>query len=849
MTAIHTPLMQQYLRIKADYPDMLLFFRMGDFYELFFDDAKRAAAKLNLTLTHRGQSAGQPIPMAGVPYHAADNYLSRLLKQGESVAICEQIGDPAASKGIMERQVARILTPGTLTDDVFMEPKQDAVLLTIYQHQERFGLAWVYLSAARFHVLEVNDLDALHAELIRLQPAEILVQANQSLPLLADYQAVHERPEWEFDPHHSETRLKQQFKGLADFTQAQKKVLYPAAGALLAYLATTQRQSLPHLTQLTLENRDHTLQLDAATQRHLELFTNYAGERKNTLLSILDTTVTALGSRLLKQWLAHPLRDHALLNDRQQAITSLLSTQLFSTLHPQLSQTADLERIASRIALLSAKPRCLDQLRKTLQHLPVIQNTLRDHLKQTTQPTRLHTLCGHISPEEVLCQHLEKALALEPPANLRDGNVIAAGFDTELDTLRDLQTNAANIIIELEQQEKEKTKLSSLKIGYNQIQGYYFELSKTQAVNAPPYFERKQTLKQAERYTTPELKQFETNILSAQSRATLREKQLYEELLAFLQPALAIFIQIARSLAELDVLAALAERAQSLQWCCPVFSNTPGIHIVKGRHPVIEYIKKSDFVANDFHVTTAHSLGLITGPNMGGKSTYMRQNALIVLLAHIGSYVPASNVTLGPIDRIFTRIGASDDLAQGRSTFMVEMMETAAILHHATSQSLVLIDEIGRGTSTHDGMALAEATCIYLATTLKAFTLFSTHYFELTQLSTQYTMIQNFHMDATFANDKLVFLYQIKAGPTARSYGLEVAALAGLPAPVLALARARLQSLVTAVEPLPTSTDPIKETPLESMLRNIVPDQLSAREALNLVYELKKKIDVVRQRP
>lgn len=840
MSAIHTPLMQQYLRIKADYPDMLLFFRMGDFYELFFEDAKKAASLLDLTLTHRGQSAGKPIPMAGIPHHAAESYLAKLLKQGESIAICEQVGE-SNIKGLMAREVTRILTPGTVTDEAFIEPKQDPTLLCMVSHGSYFGLAWVNLSASRFHVLEVENEITLKAALARLQPSEILIQEEEKLDI-SHATCIKKRPVWEFDPTHNEKKLRQQFQQLPPLTPLQKKLFYPAAGALLAYLAITQRQTLPHLTEFTIENRKETLHLDSATQKHLEIISNQSGEKKHTLLSVLDTTTTALGGRMMKHWLLNPLRCHETLVTRHETIQTLLSDQSFILIREQLKQTADIERIAARVALYSAKPRCLAQLRDTLSYLPTIRATLTPYL---VSKTRFRNLYDLIVPQPDILNQLQKAIVENPPPIFKEGQVIAPGYDADLDELRLLQTNANQIMIDLELKEKNQSQLNSLKIGYNQVQGYYFEVSKAQSEKVPPHFERKQTLKQAERYTTSELRAFEEKVLSAQSKAYAREKKLYENLLQALHPFLQAFINIARGLAELDVLCALAERAQALHWCRPSFSETPCITIEQGRHPVIEAIKKTEFVSNDLTLSSENKLSLITGPNMGGKSTYMRQNALIILLAHIGSYVPAKHTMLGPIDSIFTRIGANDDLTQGHSTFMVEMMETATILKSATPHSLVLIDEIGRGTSTHDGMALAEATCIYLANTLKAFTLFSTHYFELTKLSESYPEIKNYHLEATFKNHQLIFLYQVKPGPTERSYGLEVAAIAGLPKEVLKLAHERLASLQKnepASITLPSCAIKPSPSPIEQRLFELSIDDLTARQALALVYELHQEM-------
>ncbi len=782
-------MMQQYLRIKSEHPDMLLLYRMGDFYELFFEDAKHAALLLDLTLTHRGQSAGTPIPMAGVPYHAVENYLARLVKKGQSVAICEQIGDPATSKGPVERKVVRIITPGTLTDDALLDAKRDNILLAIYQKRHQFGLAWVDLSGARFHLLEVPDEDQLLAEIARLQPAEILLQASFTQHSLGELSTIKTRPEWDFDLARAKQLLAQQFNvsdlhafGVQNYPQA-----FPAAGCLLAYLQITQRQALPHLTTISLEQSHDYLQLDAATQRHLELFNNPQGNRDNSLLACIDHTASAMGSRLLKRWLGRPLRQHKILQLRQQAVMELMTNQSPDTLYPILRQAGDIERIASRIALKSARPRDLLQLSQTLSLLPEIHTLLSTH--QTCLMTTLH---HELTPLPTLQALLDSALVENPPMLIRDGGVIAKGFDEELDELRELSENATDKLMALEHAERQRTGLSTLKFGYNRVQGYYIELSRTQAEKVPLNYQRKQTLKNVERYITPELKLFEDTVLSAQSKALAREKWLYECLLDELHHSIAQVTQVAQAIAQLDVLSNFAERASTLNWRCPELVHTPGIMIQAGRHPVIEHILQEKFIANNLELQPEQQVLLITGPNMGGKSTYMRQNALIILLAHIGSFVPAEQVRLGPIDKIFTRIGASDDLASGRSTFMVEMTETAHILRQATAESLVLIDEIGRGTSTHDGMALAYACCAYLANTVKAYTLFSTHYFELTALPDKYPCIRNVHLAAKLTQGKIAFLYHVEPGHASRSYGLEVAALAGIPQDVLNLANQQL---------------------------------------------------------
>ncbi|WP_133127196.1 DNA mismatch repair protein MutS [Legionella nagasakiensis] len=836
MLSSHTPMMQQYLRIKADYPDMLLFYRMGDFYELFFDDAKHAAQLLDLTLTHRGQSAGKPIPMAGVPYHAVENYLARLIKRGESVAICEQVGDPSQSRGPVERQVTRIITPGTITDEALLEAKCDNLLLAIHQDKKQFGLAWTDLSSGRFHLLQAANSSQLQSELARLKPAEILIQEPLPFDKLNEQYTIKIRPSWDFDRQHARELLCQQFavQNLDAFGEKEYPLAIPAAGCLLAYLQITQRQALPHLKTVTLEHNQHYLQLDAATQRHLELFEHSHGHHNHSLFSLLDHTASAMGSRLLKRWLGRPLRHHQLIRHRQQAIKELIRKKQDSHLHELLRQICDVERITSRIALNSARPRDLIQLRQTLRLLPEISNAI-----SSNESDLILTLSKQLTSLPALHDLLAAALVENPPMLIRDGGVIAPGFDEELDELRELSEHASEALLKLEQKEKHHSGLPSLKFGYNRVHGYYIELPRTQAEKAPPYYQRKQTLKNVERYITPELKTFEEKVLSAQSKALTREKWLYETLLQEIHQYLQTLMQIAQGLAELDVLCTLAERAQSLNWHCPELSDQPGIEIQGGRHPVIEQILQERFIANHLTLHSTCHILVITGPNMGGKSTYMRQNALIILLAHIGSYVPAQQVRLGPIDRIFTRIGASDDLASGRSTFMVEMTETAYILRHATSQSLVLIDEIGRGTSTHDGMALAYACCAHLASKVKAYTLFSTHYLELIKLADEFSCIRNVQLRAALTESGITFLYQVEEGHASRSYGLEVAALAGIPEEVLTLANHHLQqaqetSTTPFTPPLPNSTSPIL-----TVLANIDVDTLSPRAALEFIYHLK----------
>ncbi len=825
-------MIQHYLSVKAEHPDRLLLYRMGDFYELFFEDAKRAATLLDLTLTHRGQSAGAPIPMAGVPYHAVDTYIARLLKKNESVAICEQIGE-ASAKGPMERKVTRILTPGTVTDEALLEAKQDNLLIALLHVKKTIGLAGVELSTGRFFLLELHTEAELEAELLRLKPAEILIKQGTTLQSTAPFLS-QERPAWDFDLNRAKVRLRQQFQvtDLHAFGEQEYLAALGAAGALLAYLELTARSALPHLTTLTLEKQENYLHLDASTQRHLELFENHRGTTEYTLIELLDKTATAMGSRLLKRWLAKPIRDLASLIQRQDAIDALIDKKEAITHYELLKQTGDVERILTRIALKSARPRDLVQLRQTLAVIPEIHRSLTSYT-----PSLLQEIRNELIPQPELVELLTSAIIENPPVLIRDGGVIATGFDEELDELRALSQNAMQELEKLEQAEKIKTGLSSLKFGFNRVHGFYIELSKGQSTQAslPAYYQRKQTLKSSERYTTPELKSFEERVLSAEAKALLREKWLYEHLLEALVNSMKPLIMLAKGLAHLDVLNTLAERAETLNWTRPTLTQTPGIHIQQGRHPIIETLKPH-FIANDLFLKPQEHTRLITGPNMGGKSTYMRQTALLVLLAYIGSYIPAQHAHIGPIDHIFTRIGANDDLALNRSTFMVEMTEMAYILRQATQQSLVLIDEIGRGTSTYDGMALAHACCVHLATQIQAYTLFSTHYFELTQLPEQYPCIKNFHLEATVHEGQLIFLYHVIEGAAKQSYGLEVATLAGIPQAVILAAQHYLKQVPEAHLPPPVSDAP--QDKLKEAIKATHPDTLSARDALSHLYQL-----------
>ncbi len=839
-----TPMMQQYLRIKADYPQTLLFYRMGDFYELFYDDATQAARILDITLTARGQSQGKPIPMAGVPFHAAESYIAKLLRQGLSIAICEQIGDPKTSVGPVERQVVRVLTPGTVSDAAFLEENRDNLLAAVHQQQDRFGIATLDMSSGRFLLQEVEGSEALQSELERLKPTELLISDDSRLSLNAT--GLRRRAPWEFELETALRLLTQQMQthDLAGFDCLDMPVALAAAGGLLHYAKETQRTQLPHIRAIHVERREDSIILDAATRKNLELTQNLTGGTENTLASVMDRTATAMGSRLLKRFIHRPLRQHAILRARQSAIQSLLADRHYLSFARLFQQVGDLERILSRVALRSARPRDLIGLRNTLAMLPEIQH----ELKFAIAP-RLQQLAESIKEFPDLFALLQKAIVENPPVTIRDGGVIARGYDAELDELLALSEDAGQFLMEMEEREKNRTGLSTLKVGYNRVHGFYIEISRLQATTVPADYIRRQTLKNAERFITPELKAFEDKALSSREKALAREKQLYDELLTHILVELNPLQISAAALAELDVLNNLAERADTLGLTCPEFTTQSMLHIEAGRHLVVETVLTHPFVPNDIHLTPQHRMLMITGPNMGGKSTYMRQIALIVLLAHIGSFVPAQSAQLGTVDRIFTRIGAADDLASGRSTFMVEMTETATILHNATPQSLVLMDEIGRGTSTFDGLSLAFACAEHLAKTTHAFTLFATHYFELTALSDEIPTIQNVHFAATEHGDKIVFLHTVKPGPANQSYGIQVAQLAGVPRPVIQMAKQKLRELEKQARMIPPASPQFdlfataEDHPVITQLKKLNPDALSPREALSLLFELKEQCD------
>ena len=850
-----TPMMRQYLGIKAEYPDTLVFYRMGDFYELFFDDAKRAAELLGITLTARGSSGDQPVPMAGVPYHSAEGYLAKLLSYGESVAICEQTGDPATSKGPVERQIVRVLTPGTVTDEAILDDRKSCLLVALCSDGDRHGVASIDLAVGTIVVTEFESETVLQAELARLSPSELLIsEVTDGVNRLADLQqhyTVRERPVWHFDNTTAQEQLCEQFgtRDLQGFGCENLKLATSAAGCVLQYVRETHRGTPPHLEGITTESQSDAVTLDAATRRNLELDSSISGQPGATLKAILDKTCTSMGSRLLTQWLNRPLRSHEALNTRFDAIDSLIAdANLQDALTEQLTGIADIDRILARISIGSARPRDLLGLRNSLRRLPELHSAC-DKVTDNLLNGIGDCLDGFDNERTLL----NNALNDEVPATLKDGGVIKAGFDQTLDELRGLSENADNFLTELETRERKRTGIATLKVGYNRVHGYYLEVSKASKGEIPTEYTRRQTLKGAERYITEELKEFEDKVLSARERSMNREKSLYENLLTDLSNHLPALKQCARAIAELDVLCNMAERSISNQWSRPSFSSEPGIRYNAGRHPVIEATLKDPFVPNDLHLDSKRRMLLITGPNMGGKSTYMRQTALIALMAHIGCHVPASDCVTGPLDRIFTRIGASDDLASGRSTFMVEMTEAASILHNATPHSLVLMDEIGRGTSTYDGLSLAWACAEALANKNKAFTLFATHYFELTTLADTHTAIGNVHLDAVEHNDELVFMHNVKSGAASKSYGLQVAKLAGLPAAALRDARQRLQSLENS-----TTTSAQQVTPLQNpqmglfeddhsaladYVANLDPDTLSPRQALDHIYELSELLN------
>ncbi len=838
-----TPMMQQYLKIKADYTDMLVFYRMGDFYELFLQDAIDAAKLLDITLTYRGKNNGQPIPMCGVPYHSVDPYLAKLVKMGRSIAICEQIGDPKTSKGPVERKVVRIITPGTVTEEALMDAHNESLLVAVYGNKRGFGIASCELSSGKLTVLEVKDIEILLAQVERLSPSELLLQEDSPLlQQLANY-AITQRPSWDFDKDTATLTLTQHYKtkDLKGFGIASSSLTINALGCLFGYIMHTQKAVMQHIQNISTETLDEFLHLDATTRRNLEIETNNQGGNEHTLCDLMDTCTTAMGSRQLRRWLKQPLQNHEKLNKRLNCIETLLTQGVVIDVQEILKGIGDIERISTRISMLTARPRDLVTLKHSLQQTIALKQLLA-----TITADDLSQLQHNLGEHNKIINLIDSAIFENPPVIIRDGGVIADGYDEKLDELRRISTDASQYMLDFEQREKDSSGISALKVGYNRVHGYYIEISKLHSHKAPEHYIRRQTLKAVERYTTPELKVFEDKVLSSKERALACEKALYQEILHSFADEITHLQTTAQTVARIDALNCLAERAMSLNFNRPLLTDEHTIEIKAGRHPVVEKIQNTPFEPNDMQLDDKTKMLIITGPNMGGKSTYMRQNALIVLLACIGSYVPAQSAKIGKIDRIFTRIGAGDDLTKGRSTFMVEMTETANILHNATKNSLVLMDEIGRGTSTYDGLSLAQSCALHLAQVNQSFSLFATHYFEITQFAKEVALMSNVHLDAVEHDDSIVFLHSLKQGAASKSYGLQVAALAGIPSKVLENAKKTLQQLEQnkIAEPAPVQLtlfdDMVEASAAEKELSQINPDDLTPRQALELLYKLKK---------
>ena len=844
----HTPMMQQYLGIKQDHPNDLVFYRMGDFYEMFYDDAKDASQLLDISLTSRGQSGGQPVPMCGIPYHAAEGYIAKIVNAGRSVAVAEQIGDPATSKGPVDRKVVRVVTPGTLTDEALMDANRDHLLTAVCQLHETYGIASLDMSSGRFTLVEADTADQLQTQLQRLRPAELLFEETSNvIDHIQEWACRRSQPSWNFAYDTAQRLLCSQFntRDLSGFGCDAMKAAVCAAGCLLNYAKDSQKGDLPHLRNLRVELPQDTLILDGPSRKNLEIDHNIQGGEQFTLASALDTTATPMGGRLLRRWLNNPLRDIKVLEQRQKFITQAIASDNPEELQQCLKPIGDMERILSRIALRSARPRDLSRLCVSLNALPEIQTVLR-----SLESTTARSLATSISEFPTIVDLLTRAIVDNPPVIIRDGGVIAEGYDTELDELRGLSQNAGQFLLDLETQERERTGLSTLKVGYNRVHGYYIEISRLQSGQAPTEYVRRQTLKNAERFITPELKAFEDKALSSKSRSLAREKALYETLIEELATHLPELQSSSDGICEFDVLTCLAERALYLNLRQPSLTTEPGINITQGRHLVVEQLITNPFVANDTNLSTNASMMMITGPNMGGKSTYMRQVALIVIMAQIGSYVPALEAKIGIVDRVFTRMGSSDDLAGGRSTFMVEMTETANILNNASAKSLVLMDEVGRGTSTFDGLSLAWSCALNLARDIGALTLFATHYFEMTQLADQLHQVENVHLDATEHDDNIIFMHKVLPGPASQSYGLQVAKLAGVPRQVISEARKKLRHLEqneTLSTPKKAAETPIQSDlfsrlshPIESLLEDNKADELTPRQALDLIYQMQQ---------
>ena len=864
----HTPMMQQYLKVKMQHPHSLMFYRMGDFYELFFDDAHKAAKLLGITLTHRGKANGQPIPMAGVPYHSAEGYLARLVKKGETVVICEQIGE-VTGKGPVERGVVRIITPGTLTDDALLNSYQSSNLVALCLQQNQIGIALLDLSAGIFKVQQQEyQPEQLAIELSRLMPSEIVVDEDIVDPNIIESVKkqldcpVTKRPNVDFNLNNAQKTLCDQLgvATLSGFGIDHLPLAKAAAAALIHYAKETQRTALPHIRSIQLEQSSDFIALDPVTRRNLELIEPLF-EHGTSLFQLINDCQTAMGGRLLSRTLMQPLRDTALLDARLDATEAILTGYHDAPIRLVLKEISDIERVLSRVALGSARPRDLVQLRQACAQIPYLRHAVQP-IVSAGQSKYLQQLNEELGDFQGLYQRLMAAIVEQPPVLLRDGNVIAEGFDSELDELRQIRDHAGQFLIDLEIQERERTGINTLKIGYNRVSGYYIELSRAQAEQAPEHYIRRQTLKNAERYITPELKSFEDKVLSSESRALAREKMLFEMLLDELRQDIGNLQMMSSAIAQIDVLANFAHQARLKNWTRPEFSPEIGVKIVAGRHPVVEALSKTAFTPNDTTLDFNHRMAIITGPNMGGKSTFMRQTALIALLGYCGSYVPAQAAVLGPIDRIFTRIGSADDLSTGKSTFMVEMTETSQILHHATNQSLVLMDEVGRGTSTYDGLSLAWACVLDLTKRIKCLCLFATHYFELTELGKE-SGIDNYHVTAKELNGNLILLHKVQQGPASQSHGLQVAKLAGIPTNVIKEAQNRLKILekqshqsvqksvqhdlfsepVVETEVIERIVEVEKPSPALEALRQLDVDNLTPRQALEQLYALKEQLN------
>ena len=843
MAPTHTPMMQQYLKIKADYADMLVFYRMGDFYELFMEDALEAAKLLDITLTYRGKTGGNPIPMCGVPYHSVDPYLAKLVKIGRSIAICEQVGDPKTSKGPVERKVMRIITPGTVTEEALMDARSESLLVAVFSNKNGYGIATCELSSGRIVVIEVDEQETLLAQIERLAPSELLLEENSPLCEQVNKYPINQRPSWDFDKDTALITLTNHYKtkDLKGFGIEGSSLTINALGCLFNYIQHTQKSVMKHIQAIQTELLDEFLHLDASTRKNLEIEVNNNGGTEHTLCELMDETTTAMGSRQLRRWLKQPLQNRGKLNARLNAIGTLTDNGVVFDLQETLKGIGDIERISTRISMLSARPRDLVTLAYSLKQVLELKAALEPiHTKEIVNLN--HFLGTHTK----VINLIDSAIKENPPVVIRDGGVIADGYDEKLDELRSISTDASQYMLDFEEREKLDSGINNLKVAYNRVHGYYIEISKLHSDKAPEHYIRRQTLKAVERYTTPELKVFEDKVLSAKEKSLACEKELYMDLLLGFAEEIHELQQTAYAVAKIDALNTLSERAMTLNFNRPQLVDEECIQIKSGRHPVVEQIQNTPFEPNDMDLDDKTQMLIITGPNMGGKSTYMRQNALIVLLASIGSYVPAKSAKIGHIDRIFTRIGAGDDLTKGRSTFMVEMTKTANILHNATKNSLVLMDEIGRGTSTYDGLSLAQACMLHLAQVNKSFTLFATHYFEITAFDKEIDNIENVHLDAIEHDDTIVFLHSVKKGAASRSYGLQVAALAGIPSKVLQNAKKTLAVLESgkATELVPQQMSLFEaipeETAVEKELGQINPDELTPRQALDLLYKLKQ---------